>query len=167
MSIAVSRSSSSHSVPCGRRYRTLCNREEPVVNWRLAEPFGHSRPRLTGESGSPSIWVTFPPQTYTFWPQPTAQYGQTDLTTWSAVATRGRLSAVILLFTAAPRPVASGPDSCRYTGHSAIHVRTPIQTDPPAAACRSLPIILLIFHPGLPLLVASTHGQVWRRRDRR
>ena len=31
-----------------------------VVSCRLAEPFGHSRPRLTGESGSPSIWVTFP-----------------------------------------------------------------------------------------------------------
>src|SRR5580693_5598364 len=131
MSIAVSRSRSSNSVPNGRRYFTLYSREPPVVSWRLAEPFGHSRPRLTGESGSPSIWVTFPPETYTFWPQPTAQYGQTDLITWSAVATRGRLSAVILLFTAAPRPVASGPDSCRYTGHSAIHVRTPIQTDPP------------------------------------
>ena len=59
MSMAVSRSRSSHSVPYGRRYRTWYSRASPVVSCRLAEPFGHSRPRLTGESGSPSIWVTF------------------------------------------------------------------------------------------------------------
>ena len=73
MSIAVSRSRSSHCVPNGRRYFTRYSRAPPVVSWRLAEPLGQSRPRLTGESGSPSIWMTFPSLTYTFWPQPTAQ----------------------------------------------------------------------------------------------
>ncbi len=34
-----------------------------VVSCRLAEPFGHSLPRLTGESGSPSIWMTRPSRT--------------------------------------------------------------------------------------------------------
>jgi len=47
-----------------------------MVSCELADPFGHSRPRLTGESGSPSIWMTLPSLTYTFCPQPTAQYGQ-------------------------------------------------------------------------------------------
>src|SRR5215469_12441523 len=130
MSIARSRSSRSHSVPCGRRYRTWYWRAEPVVSCRLADPFGHSRPRLTGESGSPSIWVTLPPDTYTSCPQPTAQYGQIDLTTLSAVAVLGCRAAVWPLFTAAPWPVLSAPVSCRYTGHSPSHVRTPIRRGP-------------------------------------
>ena len=59
MSIAVSRSSSSHSVPCGRRYLTLYSRAGCSWSWREAEPLGHRRPREIGESGSPSIWMTF------------------------------------------------------------------------------------------------------------
>ena len=35
-----------------------CSRASPVVSCSVAEPFGHSRPRLIGESGSPSIWTT-------------------------------------------------------------------------------------------------------------
>ena len=42
----------------------------------------------------PSIWVTTPASTYTSWPQPTAQYGQTDLTTSSAVSVLDRSDAV-------------------------------------------------------------------------
>ncbi len=109
MSMAVSRSRSSHFVPNGRRYFTWYWREPPVVSCRLAEPLGHSRPRLTGESGSPSIWMTLASLTYTFCPHPTAQYGQTDLTTASAVlvrATRGWS-----LWAAAPRPRRSVPVS--------------------------------------------------------
>ena len=73
MSMAVSRSRGSQSVPYGRRYSTWWRRAEPVVSWRVADPLGHSRPRLTGESGSPSIWTTRSSLTYTCWPQPTAQ----------------------------------------------------------------------------------------------
>jgi hypothetical protein len=58
-------------------------------------------------------------------PHPTAQYGQTDLTTESAASTRGRSRAVLLLRTAAPRPDLSSPASWRYTGQSPIHVRRP------------------------------------------
>ena len=58
MSIAVSSSSSSHSVPCGGRYLTLNSRPGEECSWRDAEPFGHRRPREIGESGSPSIWMT-------------------------------------------------------------------------------------------------------------
>ncbi len=86
---------------------------------------GHSRPREIGESGSPSIWVTFSSWTYTFWPQPTAQYGQTDFTTRSAEATRGVSRALCPLFAAAPRPSGSVPVSWRYTGQESIQVRTP------------------------------------------
>jgi len=43
--------------------------------------------RLTGESGSPSIWVTFPFRTWTSCPQPTAQYAHAARTTVSAAAT--------------------------------------------------------------------------------
>jgi hypothetical protein len=87
-----------------------------VVSCRLADPFGHSRPRLTGESGSPSIWTTFSLFTNTFWPQPTAQYGQTDFTTLSAVAMRGSRCRDAGDWTAAPRPSLSAPLSCRTTG---------------------------------------------------
>src|SRR5438094_43681 len=111
MSMAWTRPSRSHSVPNGLRYSTSYRRPGPVVSWRLAEPFGHSRPRLTGEAGSPSIWVTRPPATYTFWPQPTAQYGQTDLTTASAVSVRGasrrtaRMIAIVVSFPELGRPL--------------------------------------------------------------
>lgn len=57
ISIAVSRSRSSHSVPYGRRYLTVVTRVGLVTSCLLALPFGHSRPRLIGESGSPSIWT--------------------------------------------------------------------------------------------------------------
>ena len=59
MSIAVSRSSSSHSVPCAGRYLTLYSRAGCSCSARDDEPLGHSRPREMGESGSPSIWMTF------------------------------------------------------------------------------------------------------------
>ena len=83
----------------------------------LAAPLGHSRPRDTGESGSPSIWVTvslpFTLATKTFCPQPTAQYGQTDLTTRSAASVRGAAASVCGERTAVPRPSWSRPVSCR------------------------------------------------------
>lgn len=66
------------------------------------------RPRFTGESGSPSIWVTRPSLTKTSCPQPTAQKGQTDLTTLSAICVletspsvrrdRGRRAAAQVVF---------------------------------------------------------------------
>ncbi len=84
-----------------------------MVSCRLAEPMGQSRPRLTSESGSPSIWTTFWSLTNTFWPQPTAQYGQTDLTTLSAVFVRGLRLPVLALRVAAPSPSRSLPVSCR------------------------------------------------------
>src|SRR3954453_13275147 len=123
MSIAVSRSRSSHSVPWGRRYRTVDTRRGLVTSWWVEEPRGHSRPRLTGESGSPSTCTTFSSSTYTFCPQPTAQNGQIDLTTLSAVATRGCSSALARLFAAAPRAVRSPSVSCRTTGHDSSQVR--------------------------------------------
>ena len=48
-------------------------RRSLLTSCSLADPFGHSRPREMGESGSPSIWVTLPSWTKTRWPQPTAQ----------------------------------------------------------------------------------------------
>ena len=74
MSIAVSRSRSSHSVPYGRAVADLRLPQRAghqVACWR--EPLGHSRPREIGLSGSPSIWMTFPSLTKTRCPQPTAQ----------------------------------------------------------------------------------------------
>ena len=89
MSIAVSRSSSSHSVPYGRAVAApCCCRRSLVTRLLLAEPFGHSRPREIGLSGSPSIWVTSPSLTKTRCPQPTAQYGQTERAIESAVSVR-------------------------------------------------------------------------------
>ncbi len=89
-------------------------RAPAVVSCRLADPFGHSRPRLTGESGSPSIWMTLPSLTKTCCPQPTAQYGQTDLTTASAVVVRAWRARPLLA--AAPSPRRSVPVSWRRTG---------------------------------------------------
>src|SRR5258707_8804667 len=104
MSIALSRSRSCHWVANGGRYLTWYSPAAPVVSCRLAEPFGHSRPPLTGEPGSPSIWVTRPSLTYTILPPPTSQYTHTDFTTRSSTATRGRRSLVPALFSAAPSP---------------------------------------------------------------
>ena len=59
ISIAVARSIRSQSSAYGRRYSTSYRRPSPVVSCRLAAPLGHSRPRLTGESRSPSMWTTF------------------------------------------------------------------------------------------------------------
>src|SRR3954469_14661156 len=68
-----------------------------------------------GGSGSPSIWITFSSFTYTFWPQPTAQYGQIDWTTLSAVFVRGTSSSERA--DRAARPSASGsPASWRISG---------------------------------------------------
>src|SRR3954468_4015711 len=64
--------------------------------------------------------------TYTFWPHPTVQYGQTDLTTLSAVAVRGCSRAVCALIAAAPRPDLSLPVNCRYAGHCPSASRRPI-----------------------------------------
>ena len=122
MSIAWSRLSRSQSVAYGRRYSTVVTRPGWVTSCLLAAPLGHSRPRLTGESGSPSIWVTasLPPAelTYTRWPQPTAQYGHTDRTTRSADSVRGAAASVPGERTAAPRPSRSSPVTCRYTGQA-------------------------------------------------
>src|SRR4051812_2948817 len=130
ISIAVSRSRSSHSVPYGRRYLTFVTRVGLVTSDLLALPLGQSRPRLIGESGSPSIWTTFSSFTNTFWPQPTAQYGHTLWTTRSAVAVRATTLSVALLRAALPRPSGSEPVSCRYTGHASSHVFT-LGTLPP------------------------------------
>ena len=67
---------------------------------------------LIGFAGAPFTIASYliegrSSRTYTFWPQPTAQYGQTDLTTLSAVRTRGSSCSVRLLLTAAPRPSLS------------------------------------------------------------
>src|SRR4029450_7601280 len=109
ISIARSRSRSSHSVPYGRRYRIFVSRVGLVTSDLLALPFGHRRPRLTGESGLPSIWTTFSSLTYTFCAQPTAQWGQTLFATRSAVAVRGTSATLFLLRAAAPRPSGSEP----------------------------------------------------------
>src|SRR3954453_10385296 len=132
ISIAVSRSRSSHSVPYGRRYLTVVTRVGLVTSCLLALPLGHSRPRLIGESGSPSICTTCSSLTNTRWPQPRAQYGQTLCTTLSAVAILLTTFSVALLRAAAPRPSGSLPVSCRYTGHASSQVFT-IRTLPPCA----------------------------------
>src|SRR3712207_3052263 len=124
ISIAVSRSRSSHSVPCGRRYFTVVTRVELVTSCLLALPLGQSRPRLIGESGLPSIWTTFSSFTYTFCAQPTAQYGQTLFAIRSAVAVRDTVASVALLRAALPRPIGSVPVSWRYTGHASSQVFT-------------------------------------------
>src|SRR3954466_15601234 len=141
ISIAVSRSRSSQSVAYGRRYLTVVTRLGLVTSCLLALPLGHSRPRLIGESGSPSIWTIFSSLTNTRCPQPTAQYGQTDVTTRSAVAVRLTTCSVALLRAAVPRPSGSDPVSCRNTGHASSHVFT----------LRSLPL-------GCPPRAATAEG---------
>ena len=126
MSSAVSRSRSSHPVPYGRRYRTVRTRSGLVTRLLLAEPLGHSRPREIGESGSPSIWVTRPSLTYTRCPQPTAQYGQTERATLSAVCVRAVSAADRGDCAAGPRPSGSVPVSCWYTGQLLSNRRMPM-----------------------------------------
>src|SRR3954470_12404921 len=130
ISIAVSRSRSSHSVPYGRRYLTVVTRVGLVTSCLLALPLGHSRPRLIGESGSPSICTTCSSLTNTRWPQPTAQYGQTLCTTLSAVAVLLTTFSVALLPAALPRPSGSLPVSCRYTSQASSQA-FPVGSLPP------------------------------------
>src|SRR3954463_12564343 len=130
ISIAVSSSRSSHSVPYGRRYLTVVTRVLLVTSCLLALPFGHSRPRLIGESGSPSICTTCSSLTKTRCPQPTAQEGHTLSPTRSAVAVRDTTDSVAWLRAALPRPSGSEPVSWRYTGHASSHVFT-LGTLPP------------------------------------
>ena len=99
--MACSSGISSHCVPWGLRYRMLCTRCDPVTSWKVAAPLGHSRPREMGESGSPSMSVILPSFTYTFWPQPTAQYGQMDLITLSAALVRGTTDIGVEMFVVA------------------------------------------------------------------
>src|SRR3954454_25021504 len=146
ISIAVSRSRSSHSVPYGRRYRIFVTRVGLVTSCLLALPLGQSRPRLTGESGLPSIWTIFPSFTYTFCAQPTAQYGQTLWATLSAVAVRATTESVALLRAALPRPRGSLPVSWRYTGQLSSQVVTP-GTLPPEVPS------------GTPTLREATHAR--------
>src|SRR4029453_15686117 len=64
--------------------------------------------------------------TYTFWPQPTAQYGQTDLTTRSASAVRGASAAERADRAAAPSAARSPPRSWRSTGQASRSPRRSI-----------------------------------------
>ena|SRR2546421_11631903 len=89
MSLASSSEMRAHSLAPGARYLTAVSRIGLLTSFSEAAPFGQRRPREIGESGSPSIWTTFSSLTYTFWPHPTAQYGQIDCTTLSAVLVRG------------------------------------------------------------------------------
>src|SRR5215510_12813107 len=77
ISMALSRASSSHCVPPGRRYSALVLRSGLTASWKLAAPLGQSVPRLIGLSGLPSMLTILPSLTPTSMPQPTAQYGQT------------------------------------------------------------------------------------------
>src|SRR5690242_13074863 len=65
-----------------------------------------------------------------FCPQPTAQYGHTDLTTSSASRVRGSRAWVRGDCTAAPRARGSGPVAWRNSGHSPSHVRAPNERSP-------------------------------------
>src|SRR3954454_5976477 len=114
ISIASSRSSSVQEVAYGALYLTLNSRVGLFTSCSDADPFGQRRPREIGLAGSPSIWVTFSSLTYTFWPQPTAQYGQIDCTTRSAVFVRGVRSSERLDCAAYPSP--RGSRSCRKSG---------------------------------------------------
>src|SRR5207302_4161804 len=97
------------SVPPGRRYLTFVWRVGLLTRFSDAAPFGQRRPREIGESGSPSIWITFSSLTYTFCPQPTAQYGHTDWTTLSAVLVRACRCSLRTDWAARPSPSGSPP----------------------------------------------------------
>src|SRR4051812_22513874 len=107
----------SHSLAYGRRYSTRCSRCEPVTSWNVAAPLGQSRPREIGESRSPSMSTIFPSRTCTSWPHPTAQYGQIDLTTRSALSVRGRSSIVRRENDVVPSACGSPVRTCRTAGH--------------------------------------------------
>src|SRR3954470_15736295 len=70
-----------------------------------------------------------------FCPQPTAQYGHTDLTTSSASDVRGPRACVRGDCTADPRPRGSVPVACRNIGHSPSQVRSPMQEPPEIGGC--------------------------------
>ena len=91
----------------------------------LALPFGHSRPREIGLAGLPSIWVTLPSLTNTFWAQPTAQNGQTESTTLSASTVRGSRCSLRGDIAALPRPSRSAPAAWRSSGQEPMNVLTP------------------------------------------
>ena len=85
--------------------------------WEDADDDGQPLNRTLGMHflGSPSIWTTFSSLTYTFCPQPTAQYGQMDCTTRSAVWVRGTSRSLRPDCAARPRPNGS-PASWRRNG---------------------------------------------------
>src|SRR6478735_7465557 len=116
MSIASSRSNSLHDVAYGARYLTFVSRVGLLTSCSDADPLGHRRPREIGLSGSPSIWITRSSRTNTFWPQPTAQYGQTDRTTRSAVFVRASSDCERPDCAAFPRPSRSPLVSCLRRG---------------------------------------------------
>ena len=70
-------------------------------------PLGTAGRGRSATSGSPSIWVTCSSLTKTCWPQPTAQYGHTELTTRSAPAVRATSSAERAERAARPSPSGS------------------------------------------------------------
>src|SRR5256885_15737739 len=88
LSIAKSHETRCQSVAPGARYIGLVIRRREMASCNALAPFGHSRPSLTGLSGSPSSWSssTVPFDdffVYATSAQPTAQYGQTE---WDTVA---------------------------------------------------------------------------------
>jgi hypothetical protein len=89
-------------------------------------PWGRGARGRWGSPGSPSIWVTSPSFTKTRWPQPTAQYGQMDLTTSSASDVRGLRCAWRADCAALPSARGSSPPSWRTTDHAGIRSRMPI-----------------------------------------
>ena len=120
MSIAVSSGRSVHSVAYGARYLTRSSRFS-VTSERVAEPFGHNRPREIGLSGSPSMSMICSSRTNTCCPHPTAQYGHTDFTTRCAEIVRGAIVAERPERADAPRPSKSACASCCATGHFDSH----------------------------------------------
>src|SRR5258708_2016615 len=119
MSIAWSRGISRQLRLWGARYFTAYSRSGPLTSSREEAPFGQSRPREIGLSGSPSIWVTTSSWTKTRCPQPTAQNGQTDFTTRASLM-RDFNSRECRERTADPRPSLSAPSICRTTGQPRI-----------------------------------------------
>src|SRR5213080_4303577 len=78
-SSAKSQETCFHSVAPGSRYIGLGTRRRETASCKALAPLGHSRPSLTGLSGSPSIWSSLPASlVYVTSEQPTAQYGQTE-----------------------------------------------------------------------------------------
>src|ERR1041385_3486866 len=79
MSSAWSQLSVFHVVGLAARYMTFSTRLADTASCIALAPLGHSRPSLTGLSGSPSIWSSLPASfVYVTSEQPTAQYGQTE-----------------------------------------------------------------------------------------